>query len=261
MAEGGCRTTTASRSSPTPTSPITARTCSATRRKRQKFQETFNQKLPCTYEDWQQVDWDVWQNIGKHFQRKKGEPLGDGVADDDFYGISYQAGVGYDFSTMQVNAFIWQNGGSIWDETKAPEGQALGVVNSDIAVKSFDQYLSMLPYMPPVAKTGQMDIFVVQDLFMQGKVAAAIDWVGLGEPVLDPKTSKVSDKAAFGVAPGTKKAGRHDRPHRQYRWPALRADHLEQPRGQRGRARGGEVVAKPGDAEEVRRQRRPVGPA
>ena len=128
------------------------------------------------------------------------------MADDDFYGISFQAGVGYDFSSMQVNAFIWQNGGSIWDETKAPEGKALGVVNSDVAVKSFDQYLSLLPYMPPVAKTGQMDIFVVQDLFMQGKVAAAIDWVGLGEPVLDPKTSKVGDKAAFGVAPGTKKA-------------------------------------------------------
>jgi multiple sugar transport system substrate-binding protein len=40
---------------------------------------------------------------------------------------------------------------------------------------------------------------------MQGKVAAIIDWVGLGEPVLDPKTSKVSDKSAFGPAPGTKK--------------------------------------------------------
>lgn len=171
-----------------------------------KFKATFNETLPCTYEDWQKVDWNTWANIGKHYQRKKGEPLGDGVADDDFYGISFQAGVGYDFSSMQVNAFIWQNGGSIWDETKAPEGKALGVVNSDIAIKSFDEYLSMLPYMPPVAKTGQMDIFVVQDLFMQGKVAAAIDWVGLGEPVLDPKTSKVSDKAAFGVAPGTKKA-------------------------------------------------------
>ena len=67
----------------------------------------------------------------------------------------------------------------------------------------------MLPYMPPVAKTGQMDIFVVQDLFMQGKVAAAIDWVGLGEPVLDPKTSKVSDKSAFGVAPGHQEGRRH----------------------------------------------------
>jgi multiple sugar transport system substrate-binding protein len=171
----------------------------------QKFQASFNQKLPCTYEDWQQVDWDVWANIGKHFQRKKGDPLGGGTADDNFYGIAYQAGKGYDFSTMAINALIWQHGGSIWDETKAPDGQALGVVNSDTNVKALEQYLDMLQYMPPVAKTGQMDIFVVQDLFMQGKVAAAIDWVGLGEPVLDPKTSKVSDKSAFGPAPGLKK--------------------------------------------------------
>ena len=103
---------------------------------------------------------------------------------------------------MQVNAFVWQHGGDIWDETEAPEAQAEGVVNSETAVKAFDHYLSMLPHMPPVATTGQMDIFVMQDLFMQGKVGAIIDWVGLGEPVLDPATSVVHDKSAFGVAPG-----------------------------------------------------------
>ena len=193
-----------------------------------KFQATFNQKLPCTYEDWQQVDWDVWANIGKHFQRKKGEPLGDGVADDDFYGIAFQAGNGYDFSTMQVNAFIWQNGGEIWDETKAPEGQALGVVNSRLDVKAFDQYLSLLPYMPPVAKTGQMDIFVVQDLFMQGKVAAAIDWVGLGEPARsEDLEGRRQGRVRRGA--GHQEGGRQDRPHGQHRRPAFRADHLEQP--------------------------------
>ncbi len=79
------------------------------------------------------------------------------------------------------------------------------MVNSDIAVEALEHYLSLLQYMPPVAKTGQMDIFVVQDLFMQGKVAAAIDWVGLGEPLLDPKASVVSDKSAFGPAPGLRK--------------------------------------------------------
>lgn len=41
---------------------------------------------------------------------------------------------------------------------------------------------------------------------MQGKVAATIDWVGLGEPVLDAKTSKVHDKSAYGMAPGTRGA-------------------------------------------------------
>ena len=169
------------------------------------FQEQFSAKLPCTYEDWQDVDWDMYENIGKFFKRAKGEPLGDGVADDDFYGISYQAGKGYDFSTMQVNAFVWQYGGGIWDETAAPDGQAEGIVNSDVAVEAFEHYLKLLPYMPPVAQTGQMDIFVIQDLYMQGKVATTIDWVGLGEPVLDPKTSTVSDKSAFGPAPGLRK--------------------------------------------------------
>lgn len=166
------------------------------------FEEKYGETLPCTYEDWQDVDWDTFRNIGEHFRRAAGDPLGDGTADDEFYGIAYQAGKGYDFSTMEVNAFIWQYGGSIWDETQAPEAQAEGVVNSDVAVEAFEHYLDLLQYMPPVAKTGQMDIFVTQELYMQGKVAAMIDWVGLGEPVLDPNTSVVSDKSAFGVAPG-----------------------------------------------------------
>ena len=31
---------------------------------------------------------------------------------------------------MQINGFIWQYGADVWDETKAPNGQAEGVVNS-----------------------------------------------------------------------------------------------------------------------------------
>jgi multiple sugar transport system substrate-binding protein len=170
------------------------------------FMEKYGTNLPCSYEDWQDVDWKKFGQIGEFFKRAKGEMLGDSVLDDDFYGIAYQAGKGYDFSTMQVNAFIWQQGGDIWDESKAPTAQAEGVVNSDVAVAAFDEYLSLLQYMPPVAQTGQMDIFVTQDLYMQGKVAAMIDWVGLGEPVLDPTASKVHDKSAFGPAPGSRKA-------------------------------------------------------
>jgi multiple sugar transport system substrate-binding protein len=86
----------------------------------------------------------------------------------------YQAGKAYDFSIMQVNAFIWQEGADIWDETKAPEGQAEGVVNSDAAVGALEHYLSLLEYMPPVVKTGTMDIFKVDELFREGKVA----WIG-----------------------------------------------------------------------------------
>ncbi|MEM8630636.1 MAG: ABC transporter substrate-binding protein [Pseudomonadota bacterium] len=167
------------------------------------FQEKYGTNLPCSYEDWQDTDWTKWGQIGEFFQRKAGEELAGETLSDDFYGIAYQAGKGYDFSTMQVNAFVWQQGGDIWDES-VENAQAEGVVNSDVAVQAFDEYLSYLQYMPPVAKTGQMDIFVIQDLYMQGKVGAIIDWVGLGEPVLDSSASTVYDKSAFGPAPGTR---------------------------------------------------------
>ena len=176
--------------------------CNAT--ERANFKKQFDQTLPCYYNEWEDVDWQRFENIGKFFQRKKGDKLGDGVADDDFFGIAYQAGKPYDFASMQVNGFIWQAGGDIWDETSTKP--ALGVVNSDKAVAAFDHYLSLLKYMPPVAKTGQMDIFVVQDLYMQGKVAAVVDWVGTMGPVIDPKLSKVSDKTGFGIPPGTRLA-------------------------------------------------------
>jgi multiple sugar transport system substrate-binding protein len=104
---------------------------------------------------------------------------------------------------MQINSIIWQYGGNIWDETSTKP--ALGIVNSDKAVAAFDRYLSLLKYMPPVAKTGQMDIFVVQDLYMQGKVAAIIDWVGVMGPVINPKLSKVADKTGFGQPAGQRK--------------------------------------------------------
>jgi multiple sugar transport system substrate-binding protein len=170
------------------------------------FQAKFNKKLPCTPEELDDIDWQMFEDVGKFFMRKKGENLAGKPADDDFYGIAYQAGKGYDFSSMQINGFIWQAGANIWDETQAPKGQAEGVVNSQEAVKALDQYLSLIQYMPPVAKTGTMDIFKSDELFREGKVAMNIDWIGLGEASLDPKTSKVADKLAFGLMPGTRGA-------------------------------------------------------
>ncbi len=149
------------------------------------------------------MTWDDFRNVGEFFQRKKGDMLAGKPAEDDFYGIAYQAGKGYDFSSMQINGFIWQMGGNTWDETQVPTGQAEGVVNSPEAVAALEKYLSMLQYMPPLAKTGTMDIFKSDELFREGKVAMNINWIGLGEASLDPKSSKVADKLVFGQMPGT----------------------------------------------------------
>ena len=172
-------------------------------KERVAFKAKYHKALPCNYHEWQDVDWTQWGQIGEFFTRKKGAPLGDGVAEDDFYGVAYQAGKGYDFSSMQINTLIWENGGDIWDETSTKP--ATGVVNSPIAVKSLEQYLDLLKWAPPVAKTGQMDIFVIQDLYMPGKVAAIVDWVGVAGPVIDPKASKVATKSAFAQSPGARK--------------------------------------------------------
>ena len=176
--------------------------CDATEQK--NFTAKYNKKLPCTGEEIDGMTWDDFKNVGEFFRRKKGEMLAGKPAEDDFYGIAFQAGKSYDFSSMQVNGLVWQMGGNIWDETKAPAGKAEGVVNSPESVKALEKYLSLIDYMPPVAKTGTMDIFKSDELFREGKVAMNVNWIGLGEASLDPKSSKVADKLVFGMMPGTK---------------------------------------------------------
>jgi multiple sugar transport system substrate-binding protein len=170
------------------------------------FQEKFGYKLPCTPQEMNDVDWKMYEDFGKFFMRKKGEKLAGQTLDDDFYGIAYQAGKAYDFNSMQVNGFLWQEGGGIWDETQAPKGHAEGVVNSEASVKALEHYLSLIQYMPPVAKTGTMDIFKTDELFREGKLASHIEWIGFAESTITPATSKVADKVDFAMMPGTKGA-------------------------------------------------------
>jgi len=101
------------------------------------------------------------------------------------------------------NGFIWQAGGDIWDETATKP--AIGVVNSDKAVSAFEHYLSLLKYMPPVAKTGRWT-YSSSRILHAGQVAAIVDWVGVMGPVIDPKLSKVADKTGFAEPPGTRLA-------------------------------------------------------
>src|SRR5262245_52292340 len=66
------------------------------------FKEKYGSKLPCTPEEMDNVDWDQVKQFGEFFRRGKGDKLAGQALDDDFYGIAYQAGKGYDFNTMQI---------------------------------------------------------------------------------------------------------------------------------------------------------------
>ncbi len=176
--------------------------CDPTEQK--NFQAKYHYKLPCTPEEMDKITWSNYRDFGEFFKRKKGEMLMGKPLDDDFYGVEFQVGKGYDFFTTSVYEFLWQYGGDIWDETKQPNAHAIGVVNSPVAVKSFERLLSFVPYMPPEATTGNLGIFKTDELFRAGKVASNLEWIGFAESSIHPATSKVADKVAFAQLPGHK---------------------------------------------------------
>ena len=167
------------------------------------FRAKYGKKLPCTYADWEIVVWDDIFDINEFLTRKKGEMLAGKPLEDDMFGVTYQAGKAYDFSSMQINGFFWQYGGDIWREDQQPDAQAIGVVNSDINVAALTKYLDLLGTMHPSHKTGGMGIFEMQALYLEGKIASMINWVGLGAPVVDPNLSKVHDITGYARQPGT----------------------------------------------------------
>ena len=163
--------------------------CDPTEQK--NFMAKYNYKLPCSPEEMDQITWDNYRDFGEFFQRKKGDMLMGKPLDDDFFGIEFQVGKGYDFFTTSAYEFLWQHGGDIWDETKQPNAHAVGVMNSPEAVKSFEHLLSFVKYFPPEGTTGNLDIFKTDELFRAGKVASNLEWIGFAESSIHPDTSKV----------------------------------------------------------------------
>ena len=134
-------------------------------------------------------------------------------------------------------------------------------MNSPEAVKALDHYLRLTKYMPPVVKTGGMDIFKTDELFREGKVAMNIEWIGFAESSINPETSKVADKVAFAQAPGLKGPDGKLDPLGEYRRSALRHHDLgDRPPGQGG-GRLREVVALARSAAPVRRRRAARAPS
>ncbi len=205
--------------------------CNAT--ERANFKKQFNQTLPCYYNEWEDVDWQRYENIGKFFQRKKGDKLGDGVADDDFYGIAYQMGKPYDFSSMQINGFIWEAGGDIWDETSTKP--ALGVVNSDNAVKAFDHYLS-LREIYAAGRQDRADGHLRRPGSLHAGQGGGDGRLGRRDgPGHQSQTLQGGGQDRVRRASGHAQAGRLDQPLVEHRRSAVRADDLEQRRGHQGR--------------------------
>ena len=229
--------------------------CDETEQK--NFKAKYNYKLPCAPEEMDKITWDNYRDIGEFFKRKKGEMLMGKPLDDDFFGVEFQVGKGYDFFTTSVYEFLWQaRRRHLGRDQAAQRPCARRGELATSAVKSFEHLLSFIKYMPPEGPTGNLDIFKTDELFRAGKVASNLEWIGFAESSIHADTSKVADKVAFAQLPGTE-----DRQGRRAlvrdRRPAVRADDLEHRLAEQGGARLLQVVAVEGRADRVRQGRRP----
>jgi len=177
--------------------------CNADEQK--NFQAKYGYKLPCTPEEMDNTDWKMFGDYGEFFQRKAGDKLAGETLTDDFYGIAYQAGKDYDSRRCRSTA----SSGSMAPTSGRDQG-ARCPCRGRGQLADRRQGVRSLPvaaeYMPPVVKTGTMDIFKTDELFREGKVAVNLEWVGFAESSINPKTSKVADKVAFAMMPGLKGA-------------------------------------------------------
>ncbi len=220
------------------------------------FTDKYKYKLPCTPEEMDQITWDNYRDFGEFFKRKKGDMLMGKPLDDDFFGVEFQVGKGYDFFTTSAYEFLWQHGGDIWDETKQPNCAR----RRRRELAGGGQVLRAPAVVREVHAAGRHDR---QSRHLQdGRTLPRRQ--GGEQPRVDRvrrKLDQPGDVEGRGQDRLRPVAGPQDRQGRQAlvgdRRSAVRADDLEHGHPEQGSARLLQVVAVEGHADRLRQGRRP----
>lgn len=132
---------------------------------REAFQAEYGMDLPQTFEDFEDLSMEEFEQIAEFFTRPE----------EDLYGTAMQYQKEYDFMTMYLYPFMFSMGGDIWDPA---ERKIYGVINSDVNAKAMEWNRRMLKYQPP----GAINYGIAEevDAFTQGKVATAFQWAAVG---------------------------------------------------------------------------------
>ena len=153
---------------------------------RAAFLAEYGWELPATYEDWFDVDFDMFEQIAAFFTRPE----------EDLYGTAMQYSKEYDFMTMFLYPFMFSNGGEIWN----PEtGDVYGILNSDINAEAMVTNKRWLNYQPPGALN--YGIPDVVDVFTQDKVFSGFQWAAMGAGMIP---AGMEDKYMVVVPPGAR---------------------------------------------------------
>ena len=136
------------------------------------FEAEYGKPLPTDYDGF--IDWTVqdYEDLWAFFTRP----------DEDLYGLAAQYSKEYDFFSCAYHPFVYATGGDIWDETT---GDVVGVLNTDANAAQLEYFVSLQKYQPPGAPS--FGIAEMIDLFTQGKVFSALNWLAVGLAMIPPE--------------------------------------------------------------------------
>jgi len=168
------------------------------------FQAANGWALPQTFEDWEQVDIDQFEQIAAFFTRP----------DEGLYGTAMLWSNVYDFVSTYTYPFMFSTGGEII-QGELGSYQIEGVLDSDINAAALARNKDFLQYAPQGATTYAIDEAVAH--FTAGELATCFQWAALGNAMrnenadapntpADPAKPVTPDKVLIVPPPGFKAA-------------------------------------------------------
>jgi len=139
---------------------------------RDAFQTEAGFALPQTFEDWEQIDIDQYEQIAAFFTGRQ----------EGLYGTALQWSVVYDFISCYSYPFMFSTGGQII-EGDVGTYKIEGVLNSEVNAAGLARCKSFLQYAPPGATN--FGIAEEVDVFTAGTVATCFQWSALGPQMLN----------------------------------------------------------------------------
>ncbi|MFZ4848073.1 MAG: ABC transporter substrate-binding protein [Caldilinea sp.] len=136
------------------------------------FEAKYGTKLPSTYDEFAELTIQEYEPIFEFFNRP----------DQEFYGTAAQYSKEYDFFSCAYHPYVYATGGDIWDPAT---GNVVGMLNTDANAAQLEYFRSLTQYMPP----GYSDFTIgsMIDLFTQGKVFSAFNWLAVGLFMISPE--------------------------------------------------------------------------
>lgn len=129
------------------------------------FEATYGKPLPTTYEEFEQMTIQEYEEVFAHFHRP----------DEDFGGTAIMYSKEYDFFSCAYHPYVYATGGDIWD----PEtGDVVGVLNTPENAAQLEYFVSLQQYQLPGSENYGIGDMI--DLFTQGKVFSAFQWLAVG---------------------------------------------------------------------------------